>query len=47
MVAEQARLWFNDFRYLARLFGVSEEQMLERMREMGLINGPQGVVWDY
>jgi len=47
MVAEQARLWFNDFRYLARLFGVSEEQMLERMRQMGLISGPQGVVWDY
>ncbi len=47
MVADQARLWFNDFRYLARLFGVSEEQMLDRMRQMGLISGPQGVVWDY
>jgi len=47
MVIEQARLWFNDFRYLARLFGVSEETMLERMREMGLVRGPQGVVWDY
>jgi len=47
MVADQARLWFNDYRYLARLFGVSEEQMLERMRDMGLIRGPQGVLWDY
>ena len=47
MVTDQAKLWFNDFRYLARLFGVSEEQMLDRMRQMGLISGPQGAVWDY
>lgn len=47
MVIDQARLWFNDFRYLARMFGVEEEQMLERMREMGLLRGSQGVVWDY
>ncbi len=47
MVADQAKLWFNDFRYLARLFGVGEEQMLDRMRQMGLISGPQGAVWDY
>jgi hypothetical protein len=46
MVAEQARLWFNDYRYLARLFGVTEGLMLERMREMGLIKN-QNVMWDY
>lgn len=47
MVVEQARLWFNDYRYLARLFGVTEALMLERMRKMGLIKGPDGVMWDY
>jgi Zn-dependent peptidase ImmA (M78 family) len=47
MVIEQARLWFNDYRYLARLFGVSEEDMMARMRGLGLIKGPDGVVWDY
>lgn len=47
MVVEQGRLWFNDYRYLARLFGVDESEMLSRMREMGLVRGPQGVSWDY
>lgn len=47
MVTEQARLWFNDYRYLAGLFGVTEDQMLQRMRDMGLIRGPLGVVWDF
>lgn len=47
MVIEQARLWFNDYRYLARLFGVEEESMLRRMQDMGLVRGPEGVVWDY
>jgi len=47
MVVEQSKLWFNDYRYLARLFGVSEEQMLERMRAMGLVRGPEGVLWEY
>lgn len=47
MVTEQSRLWFNDYRYLARLFGVSEDQMLERMRAMGLVRGPAGVLWEY
>jgi len=47
MVIEQSRLWFNDYRYLARLFGVQESVMLDRMREQGLIKGPQGVMWDY
>lgn len=47
MVIEQSRLWFNDFRYLARLFGVSEAAMLERMRELGIVNDQQGIRWDY
>jgi Zn-dependent peptidase ImmA (M78 family) len=47
MVVEQSKLWFNDYRYLSRLFGVSEEQMLERMRALGLVRGPQGVLWEY
>ncbi len=47
MVIEQARLWFNDHRYLARLFGVDESAMLERMRELGIIKGQQGLAWDY
>lgn len=47
MVIDQARLWFNDYRYLARLFGVDEQKMLERMREMGLIKGPEGMGWDF
>jgi Zn-dependent peptidase ImmA (M78 family) len=46
MVIDQARTWFNDFRYLSRLFGVTEGVMLERMRELGLVKN-QGVVWDY
>ncbi len=47
MVVEQARLWFNDYRYLARLFGVAEPTMLERMKDMGIIKGPDGLIWDY
>jgi len=47
MVIDQARLWFNDYRYLARLFGVGEDDMLARMQDMGLVKGPQGVVWDF
>jgi Zn-dependent peptidase ImmA (M78 family) len=47
LVADQARLWFNDHRYLARLFGVTEVEMVERMRELGLVRGPAPVAWDY
>lgn len=47
LVIEQARLWFNDFRYLARLFGVTEERMMARMRDLGLVKGPEGVMWEY
>lgn len=46
LVTEQARIWFNDYRYLARLFGVTEAQMLDRMRELHLIKN-QGVMWDF
>jgi Zn-dependent peptidase ImmA (M78 family) len=46
LVHDQARKWFNDYRYLARLFGVSETAMLEKMRDMGLIKS-RGMIWDY
>ena len=46
LVMEQARLWFNDFRYMSRLFGVTEGAMLERMRELRLVRN-QGIMWDY
>jgi Zn-dependent peptidase ImmA (M78 family) len=47
MLVEQSRLWFNDYRYLARLFGVGEGAMLERMRELGIVNDQQSIRWDY
>lgn len=46
LVTEQALMWFNDYRYLSRLFGVPESVMLERMRDLGLIKN-QGIRWDY
>lgn len=46
MVLEQARTWFNDYRYLSRLFGVTEGTMLERMRELGLVRKQDGAIWD-
>lgn len=46
MVRDQAQKWFNDYRYLAGLFGVTETQMFERMRDLGLIKS-RGVLWDY
>jgi hypothetical protein len=46
LVTEQAARWFNDYRYLARLFAVSEGEMLSRMRELGLVKNA-GVFWDY
>lgn len=46
MIIEQARKWFNDYRYLARLFGVSEGDMLEKMRDLGLVQD-RGIYWDY
>ena len=46
LVRDQAQKWFNDYRYLAGLFGVPESQMFEAMRDLGLIKS-RGVVWDY
>ena len=46
LVIEQSARWFNDYRYLARLFAVSEGEMLSRMRELGLVKRA-GVDWDY
>jgi hypothetical protein len=46
LVIEQAQTWFNDFRYLARLFGVTEGAMLERLRELHLVRN-RGIMWDY
>lgn len=46
MVRDQGAKWFNDYRYLAGLFGVTEDRMFDAMRNLGLIKS-QGVVWDY
>jgi hypothetical protein len=46
LVIEQSHMWFNDFRYLARLFGVTESSMMDRMRDLHLIKS-QGVMWDF
>lgn len=46
MVRDQAQKWFNDYRYLARLFGVTENRMLDRMQQMGIIK-KRGIIWDY
>lgn len=46
MVIEQSQLWFNDYRYLARLFGVDEQAILGRMREAGIMLNA-GIMWDY
>lgn len=47
LVIQQAQLWFNDYRYLARLFGVDEHTMINRMRQLGISLGSQGALWDY
>lgn len=46
LVRDQAAKWFNDYRYLARLFGVSEADMLEKMRDLKIIK-TRGITWDY
>ena len=46
LVKEQATTWFNDYRYLARLFAVSEGEMLSRMHELGLVKHSSSM-WDY
>ncbi len=47
LVIEQSQLWFNDYRYMSRLFGVDEHAMIQRMRDLGISLGPQGALWDY
>lgn len=46
MVVDQSQKWFNDYRYLARLFGVAEPEMMRKMIAMGLIQ-QRGYTWDY
>jgi Zn-dependent peptidase ImmA (M78 family) len=46
LVVAQSAMWFNDYRYLSRLFGVSEATMLERMRELHILKN-RGMVWDF
>jgi Zn-dependent peptidase ImmA (M78 family) len=46
MVREQAQKWFNDYRYIAGLFGVSDTRMFERMRDLGLVKS-RGLMWQY
>lgn len=37
LVRREAAKWFNDYRYLSRLFGVSETAMVRRMQELRLL----------
>ncbi len=46
LVLEQAQKWFNDHRYLARLFGVAESEMMRRMLDLGIMK-QRGILWDY
>jgi Zn-dependent peptidase ImmA (M78 family) len=46
MLIEQANKWFNDYRYLARIFSVGETEVLERMQRLGLLKD-RGFVWEY
>jgi Zn-dependent peptidase ImmA (M78 family) len=46
LVREQAAKWFNDHRYLARLFGVSEADMLQKLRDLKIVRA-RGIGWDY
>jgi len=46
MVRDQAQKWFNDYRYLAGLFGVDELRMFEAMRDLGIIKS-KGIIWEY
>ena len=50
MVSDQAAKWFNDHRYLARLFGVEEHEMMRKMMDwyyMRLIISvtPRAISW--
>lgn len=46
LVMDQARKWFNDHRYLAGLFGVTEDEMFEKLVELGVVQS-RGIRWDY
>jgi Zn-dependent peptidase ImmA (M78 family) len=46
MISDQAAKWFNDHRYLARLFAVEENEMMRKMMELGIIK-QHGIMWDY
>lgn len=46
LIHDQAQKWFNDYRYLARLFGVTENEMMKKMLDMGIIK-QRGIHWDY
>ncbi|MDA3935673.1 MAG: ImmA/IrrE family metallo-endopeptidase [Actinomycetota bacterium] len=46
LILDQARKWFNDYRYLARLFGVDEQEMLNKMVDLGIIKH-RTIQWDY
>ena len=37
MVKTEARKWFNDYRWLAQNFGVSETAMVRKMQELGIL----------
>jgi len=37
MVKKAAAKWFGDWRYLAKLFGVSEEAMVRKLQELGIL----------
>jgi Zn-dependent peptidase ImmA (M78 family) len=37
LIRQEANNWFNDYRYLAREFGVSETAMVRRLKELGLL----------
>jgi len=46
LVLDQAQKWFNDHRYLSGLFGVTEDEMMTKMFDMGIIK-QRGIRWDY
>jgi len=39
LVKKEARNWFNDYKFLASIFNVSEVAMVRKMQELGLIKG--------
>lgn len=46
MVKQEARKWFNDYKFLAKIFGTSETAMIKRLEELDLL--PKGhFSWQY